>query len=116
MQSEKKLREHFTVKMRTDTDLDTLLKIKKERTLPREREDGQQAIEILDYEAEPTEVDKPLEKYEDKIQTPLSVTIANDRRRVHRILPWIREDAQEVIKVLSNDEEPMEEDEPVKNS
>ena len=102
--------------MRTDTDLDTLLKIKKERTLPWEREDGQQAIEILDYEEEPTEVDEPLEKYEDKTQTPLSVTIADDRRHVHRILPWIREDAQEVIEVLSDDEEPTEEDKPIENS
>ena len=45
IQSEKKLREHFTVKMWSDTDPDTPLKIKKERTLPWEREDSQQAIE-----------------------------------------------------------------------
>ena len=102
--------------MWSDTNLDTPLKIKKECTLPWEREDGQQAIEILDYEEEPTEVDEPLEKYEDKAQTPLSVTIADDRRRVRRILPWIREDAQEVIEVLSDDEEPTEEDEPIENS
>ena len=116
IQSEKKLREYFTVKIWYDTDLDTSLKIKKECTLPWEREDDQQAIEILDYEEEPTEVDEPLEKYEDKAQTPLSVTIADDRRRVHCILPWIREDAQEVIEVFSDDEELMEEDEPVENS
>src|SRR5205814_10403814 len=102
--------------MQSDTDPDTPLKIKKECTLPWEREDGQQAIEILDYEEEPTEVDEPLEKYEDKAQTPLSVTIADDRRCVRRILPWIREDAQEVIEVLSDDEEPTEEDEPIENS
>ena len=58
-------------------------------------------------------MDEPLEKYEDKAQTPLSVTIADDRRRVRRILPWIREDAQEVIEVLSDNEEPTEEDETV---
>ena len=102
--------------MRSDTDPNTPLKIKKECTLPWEREDGQQAIEILDYEEEPTEVDEPLEKYEDKAQTPLSVTIADDKRHVHCILPWIREDAQEVIEELSDDEELMEEDEPVENS
>ena len=61
-------------------------------------------------------MDEPLEKYKDKAQTPLSITIADDRRCVHRILPWIREDAQEVIEVLSDDEEPTEEDEPVENS
>ena len=61
-------------------------------------------------------MDEPLEKYEDKAQTPLSITIADDRRRVHHILPWIREDAQEVIEVLSDDEEPTEEDESVENS
>ena len=102
--------------MRSDTDPDTPLKIKKECTLPWEREDGQQAIEILDYEEEPTEVDEPLEKYEDKAQTSLSVTIADDRRRVRRILSWIREDTQEVIEVLSDDEEPTEEDESIENS
>src|SRR5436305_4442687 len=102
--------------MRSDTDPDTPLKIKKECTLPWEREDGQQAIEILDYEEEPTEVDEPLEKYEDKAQTSLSITIADDRRRVRHILPWIREDAQEVIEVLSDDEELTEEDEPIENS
>ena len=101
------------VKMRSDTDPDTPLKIKKERTLPWKREDGKQAIEILNYEEELAEVDEPLEKYEDKAQTPLSVTIADDRRRVRRILPWIREDAQEVIEVLSDNEEPTEEDETV---
>src|SRR5436305_9588311 len=102
--------------MRSDTDPDTPLKIKKECTLPCGREDGQQAIEILNYEEEPTEVDEPLEKYEDKVQTPLSVTTADDRRHVRRTLPWKREDAQEVIEVLSNDEEPMKEDESVENS
>ena len=101
------------MKMWSDTDPDTPLKIKKECTLPWEREDGQQAIEILDYEEEPTEVDEPLEKYEDKAQTPLSITIADDRRRVRRILPWIRENAQEVIEVLSDNEEPTEEDETI---
>ena len=99
-----------------DLQLDTPVKTKKERTLPCGREDGQQAIEILNYEEEPTEVDELLKKYEDKAQTPLSVTIADDRRCVHCILPWIREDAQEVIEVLSDDEEPTEEDEPVENS
>ena len=96
--------------------MDTLLKIKKECTLPWEREDSQQAIEILGYKEEPTEVNEPLKKYEDKAQTPLSVTIADDRRCVRRILPWIREDAQEVIEVLSDDKEPTKEDEPVENS
>ena len=61
-------------------------------------------------------LDEPLEKYEDKVQTPLSVTIADDRRHVRRTLPWKWEDAQDVIEVLSNDEEPTEEDEPVENS
>ena len=45
IQSEKKLREYFTVKMWYDTDPDTSLKIKKGCTLPWEREDSQQAIE-----------------------------------------------------------------------
>ena len=118
IQSEKKLREHFTAKKRSDPDprLDTPVKTKKERTLPCGREDGQQAIEILNYEEEPTEVDEPLEKYEDKVQTPLSVTTADDRRHVRRTLPWKREDAQEVIEVLSDDEEPTEEDESVEIS
>src|SRR4051795_6377208 len=96
-----------------DTDPDTPLKIKKERTLPWERDDGQQVTEILSYEEEPTEVDEPLEKYEDKVQTPLSITITNDRKHVRRTLPWKREDVQEVIEVLSDDEEPTEEDEPI---
>ena len=74
------------MKMWSDTDPDTPLKIKKECTLLWEREDSQQAIEILNNEEEPTEVDEPLEKYEDKTQTPLSVTIADDRRRVRCIL------------------------------
>ena len=65
-----------------DPQLDTPVKTKKEHTLPWGREDGQQAIEILNYEEEPTEVDEPLEKYEDKVQTPLSVTIADDRRHI----------------------------------
>ena len=88
IQSEKKLREHFTVKKQSDPDprLDTPVKTKKECTLPWGREDGQQAIEILNYEEELTEVDEPLEKYEDKIQTPLSITIADDRKHVHHTL------------------------------
>ena len=61
-------------------------------------------------------MDEPLEKYEDKVQTSLSITITDDRRCVHCILPWIREDAQEVIEVLSDDEELMEKDKPVENS
>ena len=61
-------------------------------------------------------MDEPLEKYEDKVQTPLSVTTADDRRHVRRTLPWKREDTQEDIEVLSDDEEPMKEDESVENS
>ena len=61
-------------------------------------------------------MDEPLEKYEDKVQTPLSITITNDRKHVRRTLPWKREDVQEVIEVLSDDEEPTEEDEPIENS
>jgi hypothetical protein len=99
-----------------DTDPDTPLKIKKKRTLPWEREDGQQVTEILSYEEEPTEVDEPLEKYEDKVQTSLSIIITNDREHVRRTLPWKRKDGHEVIEVLSDDEEPTKEDEPVENS
>src|SRR5437016_4171807 len=99
--------------MQSDTDSDIPLKIKKECTLLWEREDSQQVIEILDYEEELTEVDESLEKYEDKTQTLLSVTIADDRRYVHCILPWIRKDTQEVIEVLSDDKELTEEDEPI---
>ena len=118
IQSEKKLREHFTVKKWSDPDpqLDTPVKTKKECTLPWEREDGQQAIEILNYKEELTKVDELLEKYEDKVQTPLSVTTADDRRHVHCTLSWKREDAQEVIEVLSDDKESMEEDESIENS
>ena len=118
IQSEKKLREHFTVKKWSDPDLqpDTLVKTKKECTLSCRREDSQQVIEILNYEEEPTEVDEPLKKYEDKVQTPLSVTTADDRRHIHCTLLWKREDTQEVIEVLSNNEEPTEEDEFVENS
>ena len=79
--------------MRSDTDSDTPLKIKKERTLPWEREDAQKVIEVFSNDEEPTEEDELIENSEDEDKPIRVITVnASNMKYVHRITAkqWLK--------------------------